>query len=591
MNGDQLDQLLVDFCDGTINDADLAAFSDWVRDSPENARTVAALSALNYGLTEFCKECAASELMAKLEEIESAAVGSGPVDITEELARREKARQARVQSAPIDYSDSEPRIRQIVIPKSLFYGSIAAALLLCVFLVSMATTGNHRDKSTAEDTATQQIPQEAEQYHAAKIVGRVIDSRDAEWTDEVPPSTFLAGDSAELIRGFVELEFARGARVLIEGPCHFTVQDDNSMLVTSGRLVAEVPPGARLFAIDTPSARVLDFGTEFGLNVDPDGQTEVAVFQGLVELSDRSERSGAAARHHSLATGQMSRVLSDTGLEDTVNHFAVNTQSTFIRRMKDADNPAIRYARAVRSFRPVVYWPLRGEGEILRDALGSKRYDLKQDGAPLSRWSPGPESLNTRTHRTDTLAIDGQRGFYFAESFPSDTWQDNEYSIVMWMRVDELRQQNVVAMVEELDTRNLHFTNQIRLNADGQLEHYAFFPVSQNPGLIQNVRESIASDQKIQTDRWVHVVSTYGEGWSRLYLDGRLVAEKHIGLRFETNYSTLVIGASTGLNHIRSESLLAMPEFNGSLCDLAVFNRMLRSEEVANLFDSPAPSW
>lgn len=94
--------------------------------------------------------------------------------------------------------------------------------------------------------------------------------------------------------GLAKLRFTSGARVTLEGPAEFEILDDDLTRLISGRLSAKIPKSAIGFKVDTPTARVVDLGTAFGVDVEDDGSTEVAVFEGEVEveLPKDSPRSG-----------------------------------------------------------------------------------------------------------------------------------------------------------------------------------------------------------------------------------------------------------------------------------------------------------
>ncbi len=83
--------------------------------------------------------------------------------------------------------------------------------------------------------------------------------------------------------GFLELTYPNGVRVMLQGATDFKVRDMNSGLLTSGRLVAHVPPEVRGFTVDYGTGRVIDLGTEFGL-ARHEGRIDLSVFDGLVEM-------------------------------------------------------------------------------------------------------------------------------------------------------------------------------------------------------------------------------------------------------------------------------------------------------------------
>lgn len=93
------------------------------------------------------------------------------------------------------------------------------------------------------------------------------------------------GASLGLARGLVEIMFACGASVVLEGPATFDITDAGVGTLSRGQLVATLENRTGSFSIQTPSAVVIDRGTQFGVEVDAAGKTEVRVFAGLVELA------------------------------------------------------------------------------------------------------------------------------------------------------------------------------------------------------------------------------------------------------------------------------------------------------------------
>jgi ferric-dicitrate binding protein FerR (iron transport regulator) len=69
---------------------------------------------------------------------------------------------------------------------------------------------------------------------------------------------------------------------VLEAPVEIELLDSGSARLRQGRVVAHVPPRGRGFSIETPQARVVEYGTEFGVGVRDGGETEVQVFQGAV---------------------------------------------------------------------------------------------------------------------------------------------------------------------------------------------------------------------------------------------------------------------------------------------------------------------
>jgi hypothetical protein len=90
-----------------------------------------------------------------------------------------------------------------------------------------------------------------------------------------------AGDY-RLTRGWAEIRFASGAVVTLEAPVRIQLLYDGLARLNSGRLVAEVPPQAAGFMIQTPVGDVVDRGTGFGVEVNESGDAFLQVYDGQV---------------------------------------------------------------------------------------------------------------------------------------------------------------------------------------------------------------------------------------------------------------------------------------------------------------------
>lgn len=96
----------------------------------------------------------------------------------------------------------------------------------------------------------------------------------------------LGAGELVLVRGIATLDFDSGAEVILEAPARLTLVDAMNCLLTSGTAIAEVGQSAEGFTIRTPSARIVDHGTRFAVNVHPvSGATQTQVFDGLVEVT------------------------------------------------------------------------------------------------------------------------------------------------------------------------------------------------------------------------------------------------------------------------------------------------------------------
>jgi hypothetical protein len=102
-----------------------------------------------------------------------------------------------------------------------------------------------------------------------------------------PGKQLLPQTTLWLERGVASLNFVDGPRVLVEGPAEFALQSSNLIQLAHGSLVAQVPAHAIGFTVETPTVTVIDLGTEFGVDADAKGDTEIEVFEGKVRYEAR----------------------------------------------------------------------------------------------------------------------------------------------------------------------------------------------------------------------------------------------------------------------------------------------------------------
>lgn len=106
-------------------------------------------------------------------------------------------------------------------------------------------------------------------------------SENAVWKVK-PASQSLPPGEWELESGSMELTLAGGSRLSLEGPARINLIGPQHVTLERGDLIAVVPPEDLGFRISTPTARIIDLGTEFRVSVSDNGQTDVELLQGEV---------------------------------------------------------------------------------------------------------------------------------------------------------------------------------------------------------------------------------------------------------------------------------------------------------------------
>ncbi|HOM62141.1 MAG TPA: NPCBM/NEW2 domain-containing protein [Anaerohalosphaeraceae bacterium] len=121
------------------------------------------------------------------------------------------------------------------------------------------------------------------------IVAEVADALDCTWGNggvllKVGDFFYNTDTPRFLKSGIVKIQFYHGASVILEGPCMFRCKSEGMLELQYGRALARVPEHASGFTVETPISRIVDIGTEFGVEVQPNSTCRTQVFEGKAKL-------------------------------------------------------------------------------------------------------------------------------------------------------------------------------------------------------------------------------------------------------------------------------------------------------------------
>ncbi len=91
------------------------------------------------------------------------------------------------------------------------------------------------------------------------------------------------GEQYYLEKGLLELKMNSEAGIIIAGPTTFQLLNSNKLRLLHGTITANVPRNAIGFTVNTPTMKVVDLGTQFGVHVNKKGTSETHVFKGIVD--------------------------------------------------------------------------------------------------------------------------------------------------------------------------------------------------------------------------------------------------------------------------------------------------------------------
>ena len=213
---------------------------------------------------------------------------------------------------------------------------------------------------------------------------------------------------------------------------------------------------------------------------------------------------------------------------------------------------------------PIVYWKFEEGmydgnccsmgGDIVYDSSGNG-YDGQIMGG-RDEWVEGINGSALRFEAgTDYVVLDDEReASLSSEKFTISMW-------FVWDDLDSNETQFLIGKEEEHYEIHTGENNRIMFIPAGYPETHIY---------VENVIHS----------GWNHVVVTYDTGWSRIYFDGDLVVSRNVSDSphdLSEDDSPLLLGKRDGHSH---------GTFGGIMDEVAIWQRVLSSEEISELHDS-----
>lgn len=365
--------------------------------------------------------------------------------------------------------------------------------------------------------------------------------------------------SYQLDEGLVQITFGSGVEVVIEAPASFEIHNPEFMVIHEGRLAAQVPPEGIGFTIETPSAEVVDYGTEFAIEVGRDGASEVHVFQGEVEVQPRVEQSEPVR----LLTNAATRVERESSVPMGIEV----DESRFLRSL---DEPVLKHARLVQGLDPSLYYRMGipKDGVTMRDKAGESDGEIVDRGAKRPPFSPGKVGSSVR--------FDGpSHGAYMrVPDFPKPV--SGQLSLSCWIKAESLPRRGTIASNASLHKKGVF---EVGLQRDsGKL-----FAGVRSEGSDELVE--VSAFQPLPLHRWHHLAFVADGEQLRLYLNGIEIAFTECGpVSVTGGHSSLGIGA-----RINDRKGTADQFWHGRIDEFALFDHALSEADILTLYQNSDP--
>jgi hypothetical protein len=132
---------------------------------------------------------------------------------------------------------------------------------------------------------------ESAQLEASHRVGTLHWNTDDELDGSLLPAReLMLGRRIAFSSGSCGISLRNGVTMTVTAPASFVMESPMRCSLWQGKLTAEVPENAKGFAVITQHVDVVDLGTRFGVSVDDNGEADIAVFEGLIDVSAPSSR-------------------------------------------------------------------------------------------------------------------------------------------------------------------------------------------------------------------------------------------------------------------------------------------------------------
>ncbi len=180
--------------------------------------------------------------------------------------------------------------------------------------------------------------------HYSVQVASVVDQVEVQWNSA---SEKLGIDDRVLTnqppyildKGIVKLLYDEGVDVLIEGPAEFQVLAKDRVGLKYGKVYSIVSNGGLGFSVYTDNAKVIDLGTEFGVLVDSNGDTDIHVVKGktmLIAGGESDTVSMEIQKGRARKVSANSRSIVDIDCKDKLFVRKINSENNFVWRGHDS---------------------------------------------------------------------------------------------------------------------------------------------------------------------------------------------------------------------------------------------------------------
>ncbi|MEQ9411574.1 MAG: LamG-like jellyroll fold domain-containing protein [Fuerstiella sp.] len=519
----------------------------------------------------------------------------------DEVARREYYDRVRLslllehtaaEAALSDGSATMEPVRESVTARQWWkWAFTATAIVAALLIVVIGVQWNSLTKTRRQIAQSSIVDTPPSTAHSGSIetavtgFGVISGQADAEWEGDTmrADGSLIPPGELRLRSGVVQLELFSGVSLVVEGDARFAVISPMEVAVSRGRVRARVPEPATGFRINTLEGEVVDLGTEFAMNVTPNG-SEVHVLDGEIEWR------AAGASPLKMTQGEVIRQSRDgqrltagpstfVGIHELRERLQAR-QTDRLRRWQQSSERQRQDSRLVAYYR------------VAESDLSTRRLPnlaLERDGISSNGAIVAAAPASDRWGQTRGALDFSPAGSRVRLSVPGE---HRSLTLLCWVKINSLdRWYNSLFLTDGHEEGEPHW----QIMDDGRL----FFSVKKRDTfdrsrgeMDKHVYYSPPFWDSSLSGQWLMIATVYDVDAMKVthFLNGDVLSEEAIPPEYLVE--TVRIGNASLCNWdlpSQNKPRFAVRNLNGSLDEFALYDAALSTAEIRKLYNDGRP--
>jgi hypothetical protein len=402
-------------------------------------------------------------------------------------------------------------------------------------------------------------------------------------------SAVRSGESLHLLEGVAEmsctLDNGGVASLQLEGPLAMTLSSHGMPNLLFGQLTGSFTCDYDEFVLDTPLGRIAVSGDASIGVIAAANKVELHVFSGTATLEpwdiglvSATEMSIATAGNSVVArVNSEGRVELDSG-KSREGRF-MTPAALAASRLHISDE----YVSTIVGAQPVAYWRFENDSDgMMRNELGD-RLHCRVVGDAV-RWRGGEQNS------TAEFGMTVGPGYLMSDDVLDGIIHD-VYSVELWAKPTYHHHGALFSLIAWIKSESPHGAHRVHLELCGPVSGFAtpYRPTESHPGRVRFIHETaeIFSSLPYAVRKWQHIVATKEASTMRLYVDGQLAATGEDERVPRKGLYVLMGQLYPQSPHLTDEVTSRL--FVGELDEVALYNRVLREDEIKRHFELAQP--